>query len=86
VKNRFQSLPFKCSLQRYTMGQGQEIIARKYMTQASTEGQWVLLQNTHLGLSYLTEIESWFAKAEELHEDFRLWITVGLCTLNQVDP
>ena len=39
-----------------SMGQGQEIIARKYMASATVEGQWVLLQNTHLGLSYLTEV------------------------------
>ena len=39
-----------------SMGQGQEIIARKYMATATVEGQWVLLQNTHLGLSYLTEV------------------------------
>ena len=38
------------------MGQGQEIIARKYMATATAEGQWVLLQNTHLGLGYLTEV------------------------------
>ena len=38
------------------MGQGQEIIARKYMASATVEGQWVLLQNTHLGLSYLPEV------------------------------
>ncbi len=28
------------------------------MATASLEGQWVLLQNTHLGLSYLTEVET----------------------------
>jgi len=58
-----------------SMGQGQEIIARKYMASATTEGQWVLLQNTHLGLSYLSEVETFLIKADELHEDFRLWIT-----------
>lgn len=41
-----------------SMGQGQEIIARKYMASATVEGQWVLLQNTHLGLGYLTEVRS----------------------------
>ena len=40
------------------MGQGQEIIARKYMASATVEGQWVLLQNTHLGLGYLTEVRT----------------------------
>eukprot|EP00798_Chlamydomonas_sp_ICE-L_P031303 gene31303-6451_t len=58
-----------------SMGQGQEIIARKYMATASLEGQWVLLQNTHLGLGYLTEVESYLVKEENIHEDFRLWIT-----------
>lgn len=45
------------------------------MAQATLEGQWVLLQNTHLGLSYLTEIEAYLTKADDIHEDFRLWIT-----------
>jgi dynein heavy chain, axonemal len=59
-----------------SMGQGQEIIARKYMATASQEGQWVLLQNTHLGLGYLTEVETFLVKeADSIHEDFRLWIT-----------
>lgn len=55
--------------------QGQEVIARKYMAAASLEGQWVLLQNTHLGLAYLSEVESFLVKEENIHEDFRLWIT-----------
>lgn len=38
---------------------------------AAVEGQWVLLQNTHLGLGYLAEVEGWLIKAEDLHEDFR---------------
>jgi dynein heavy chain, axonemal len=58
-----------------SMGQGQEIIARKYMAAATQEGQWVLLQNTHLGLGYLTEVESFLTKTDDIHEDFRLWIT-----------
>ena len=58
-----------------SMGQGQEVIARKYISTANAEGQWVLLQNTHLGLSYLTEVEQFLCKADELHDDFRLWIT-----------
>ena len=38
-----------------SMGQGQEIIARRYMATAAADGQWVLLQNTHLSLAYLSE-------------------------------
>ena len=65
----------KIKMEGVSMGQGQEIVARKIMTTATLEGQWVLLQNTHLGLNYLTEVETYLTKAEELHEDFRLWIT-----------
>ena len=39
-----------------SMGQGQEVIARKYVAIAMAEGRWVLLQNTHLGLGYLSEV------------------------------
>lgn len=40
------------------MGQGQEVIARGHMAAAAAEGCWVLLQNAHLGLGYLTEVSS----------------------------
>ena len=46
-----------------SMGQGQEIIARNYLTAAITDGQWLLLQNTHLGLTYLTEVPLLSSKA-----------------------
>ena len=50
-----------------------QVIARKFVASAaaSLEGHWVLLQNTHLGLGYLAEVEQYLVKAEELHEDFR---------------
>jgi dynein heavy chain len=43
----------KIKVNGVSMGQGQEIIARKLMTSATREGHWVLLQNTHLGLNYM---------------------------------
>ena len=39
-------------------GQGQDVIARKYLAAAMAEGHWVLLQNMHLGLAYLQEVGS----------------------------
>jgi dynein heavy chain len=39
-----------------SMGQGQEIIAHNLMTAARADGQWLLLQNAHLGLAYLSEV------------------------------
>ena len=68
----------KIKVNGVSMGQGQEIIARKLMTSATREGHWVLLQNTHLGLNYMGEIETYMTKAAEepnIHHDFRLWIT-----------
>ena len=73
-----------------SMGQGQEVIARRHLATAAVEGHWVLLQNAHLGLSYLTELEKWLAshisnnsnqqqqgdnRAGKLHPVFHLWIT-----------
>ena len=39
-----------------SMGQGQELIARRLLAAAVAEGQWLLLQNTHLSLAYLAEV------------------------------
>ena len=39
-----------------SMGQGQEVIARRLLAAAVAEGQWLLLQNTHLSLAYLAEV------------------------------
>lgn len=39
-----------------SMGQGQEIHARKLVSYSLEEGRWVLLQNCHLGLAYVNEL------------------------------
>ena len=39
-----------------SLGQGQDVIARRLMATACAEGHWVLLQNAHLGLAYLAEV------------------------------
>ena len=58
-----------------SMGQGQEPAARKLLEQGTTEGCWVLLQNCHLGLGFMTEAEQWILALTETVETFRLWIT-----------
>jgi len=72
-----------------SMGQGQEVVARRLIASATAEGHWVLLQNTHLGLPYLAELEQLLstfsntntntatatATTPSPHEAFRLWIT-----------
>jgi len=60
-----------------SMGQGQEVVARKLVVNAAREGHWVLIQNAHLSVPYLSELEKFLidAKTNEPHNDFRLWIT-----------
>ena len=67
----------KKSCNSVSMGQGQEIIAARYIAAAILPGAqaWVLLQNTHLGLKYMGTLEQYLLKTEEIDADFRLWIT-----------
>ena len=58
-----------------SMGQGQEIVARRYFASSIANGGWVLLQNTHLGLKYLVELEQALLKTEDVDPEFRVWIT-----------
>ncbi len=60
-----------------SLGQGQEVKAKHYIKLATKNGGWVLLQNCHLAASYLPELEQTVNnfKPDEVHEDFRLWLT-----------
>ena len=58
-----------------SMGQGQEVIARKLVGNGMVSGEWAILQNCHLGLGYLFELEQKLVKVEEIHEEFRVFIT-----------
>ncbi|KAF5281562.1 hypothetical protein FQA39_LY05097 [Lamprigera yunnana] len=63
-----------------SMGQGQEVHARKLIAQAMQEGFFALLQNCHLGLDYMMEVLLLFLELErtgatDVHPQFRLWLT-----------
>jgi len=60
---------------KVSMGEGQEKVAREKNNAAFLTGGWVILQNSHLGIGYMCELEDVLLKTAEMHDDFRLWIT-----------
>uniref|UniRef100_A0A8C4U7Q9 Dynein axonemal heavy chain 5 n=1 Tax=Falco tinnunculus TaxID=100819 RepID=A0A8C4U7Q9_FALTI len=58
-----------------SMGQGQEVHARRLLNQCMQDGGWLLLQNCHLGLEFLSELMDTIATTESMNESFRTWIT-----------
>lgn len=58
-----------------SMGQGQELHARKMMSDGMSGGGWVLLQNVHLSLPFCSEIIDILVETEHIDDSFRLWVT-----------
>lgn len=50
------------------MGQGQEVHARRLIGLAMAEGNWVLLQNCHLGLDYMDELMDTITGTEQVNQ------------------
>eukprot|EP00002_Diphylleia_rotans_P003858 TRINITY_DN1273_c0_g1_i13.p1 TRINITY_DN1273_c0_g1~~TRINITY_DN1273_c0_g1_i13.p1 ORF type:complete len:1331 (-),score=331.88 TRINITY_DN1273_c0_g1_i13:251-3709(-) len=66
----------KVEIREISMGQGQEGPAKRLITQGMQSGGWVMLQNCHLGIQFLSEdVVPTLLQTPEIHEDFRLWIT-----------
>jgi len=68
---------------KVSMGEGQEKVAREKNNNAFLTGGWVILQNSHLGIGYMCELEDVLLKTPGIDEDFRLWIT---CEITQRFP
>ena len=59
------------------MGQGQEKLALQMLETASQRGQWLLLQNCHLLVKWLRDLDKALEKMTHQHPDFRLWLTTA---------
>jgi len=85
----------KFPTQNVSMGEGQEKPAREKMFNGFLNGDWVILQNCHLGIGYMEEQEGIFgqggpghpdgpapdyAEGMGCHPEFRLWITSDIST------
>ncbi|XP_044296574.1 dynein axonemal heavy chain 10 isoform X1 [Varanus komodoensis] len=57
------------------MGQGQEKVALQLLENAVARGQWLMLQNCHLLVKWLVDLEKALERVTKPHPDFRLWLT-----------
>ncbi|CAL8275103.1 unnamed protein product [Lota lota] len=75
--NQIDALARKLQLgcRAISMGQGQEVHARKLLQSSMEQGGWVLLQNCHLGLEFMEELLHTVTTVESMHDSFRVWIT-----------
>lgn len=63
-----------------SMGEGQEVKAIAAINNGKNDGRWVILNNSHLSLSYVATMEMEFKVPDDpehdvIHKDFRLWLT-----------
>ncbi|KAG9395874.1 Dynein heavy chain and region D6 of dynein motor [Carpediemonas membranifera] len=67
----------KIPISAISMGQGQEIHARRLFKQCVEQGGWLLLSNSHLGLKFMHELVSLVNEvdAATVHPTFRVWVT-----------
>ena len=67
------------SMETLSLGQGQGPKAEALIAQGVVDGSWVVLQNCHLAVSWMTTLdricEEFVTNASPPHENFRLWLT-----------
>ena len=66
------------NLKMVSLGQGQGPIAERLMAEGTSKGNWVVLQNCHLCVSWLPTLDRLLEElrdAESISPDYRLWLT-----------
>ena len=59
-----------------SLGKGQGSKAEKLLRAAMVSGTWVMLQNCHLALTRMPELEKLVSEtSESTHNEYRLWLT-----------
>ncbi|CAH1233746.1 DNAH10 [Branchiostoma lanceolatum] len=62
-------------LKYLAMGQGQEKLALQLLETSIARGHWLMLQNCHLLVRWLKDLEKALERITKPHPDFRLWLT-----------
>nr|CAH8868556.1 unnamed protein product [Trichobilharzia regenti] len=66
---------YRVDCKTISMGQGQEIHARRLVNNLLQSGGWIMLQNCHLSLSYVGELLNQITEMDHIHPEFRIWVT-----------
>ncbi|KAL7993493.1 putative dynein heavy chain region D6 P-loop domain, dynein heavy chain, domain-2 [Plasmopara halstedii] len=71
------SMSMESKVKSIALGQGQGNLAARLIESATIKGEWVLLQNCHLALSWMPDLERICEELDpaKVHESFRLWLT-----------
>lgn len=79
VKFIFCTLYF-LSCKTISLGQSQGAIAQKMLTDAMTNGSWIIFENCHVADDWMIKLESLYInliKSNEIADDFRLWFALS---------